>query len=96
MLIKKTLLAAAAVMSLAVPAAALAQDFGGYHDGWQGGARYDGGRYEQHRDFVWRQIEREREIRRDEWRARYEHRHFWRPYGGFYHDHGPREDYRPY
>jgi hypothetical protein len=72
MLIKKTLLAAAAVMTLAAPAAAMAQDFGGHHDA----ARFEPGRYEQRGNFAWRQVEREREIQRSEWRARFEHRHF--------------------
>jgi hypothetical protein len=80
MLIKKTLLAAAAVFTLAAPVAAMAQDFGGYHDG----GRYGAGRYEQRRNFAWRQVEREREIRRDEWRSRFEHRHFWHPDYGYY------------
>ncbi len=92
MLIKKTLLAAAAVMTLAAPAVAMAQDFGGYHDG----ARFEPGRYEQRRYFAWRQVEREREIQRNEWRARFDHRHFGSPYGGYSRDHDRRDEYRAY
>jgi hypothetical protein len=92
MLTKKTLLAAAAVITLAVPAAAMAQDFGGYRDG----GYHDAGRFEHHRYFGWRQMEREREMRRDYWRDRYEHRHYWRPDYGFYRDHDRWDEGRPY
>jgi hypothetical protein len=92
MLIRKMLLAAAAVMALAAPVAASAQDFGGY--GYD--HRPDFGRYEQRRDFYWRHIEREREIRREEWRARFDYRPGWHSDRGFYRDHGGWDDHRPY
>ena len=94
MLIKKALLAAAAVIALAAPAVASAQDFGGYRHGYDHRADY--GRYEGRHNFAWRQVEREREIRREMWRARFEHRHEWRQDRGFYGDHDGRGEYRSY
>ena len=96
MLIKKTLLAAAAVFALAAPAVASAQDFGGYRDGYGYDHRADYGRYEGRHNFAWRQIEREREIRREMWRARFEHRHEWRSDRGFHGEHRGWGEYRPY
>ena len=77
MLIKKMLLAAAAVMALAAPAAAMAQDYGGYHDGGRYSQRYEGRRYDtQRRDFAWRQVEREGRMRQPMWRAPSEQRSY--------------------
>ena len=81
MLIKKTLLAAAAVMSLAVPAAAMAQDYGGYHDGGRNSQRDEGQRYEQ---------------RQDKWRAPIEHRRYVQPERGFSRGHDREQGYRAY
>jgi hypothetical protein len=79
--LKIATLAAAAAVTLAVPAAALAQPY--YGGGWNG---YDR-RYDDRGD--WRRIEREREWRRQEdmRRWRWEHR-----YSGYGYDSG----YRPY
>jgi hypothetical protein len=96
MLIKKALLAAAAVISLAAPAVASAQDFSGYRDGYRQEQRADFGRHEQRRNFAWRQVEREREIRRDLWRARFEHHHAWRSDRGFHGEHRGSDEYRAY
>jgi len=74
--IKTGILAAAAALTLAVPAAALAQPFYGHDDGY--------GRYEQRYDRYdrgdWRRAERERErIRREEWRRlQWEREHAYR------------------
>jgi hypothetical protein len=61
MKIKTGLLAAAAALAVAVPAAAFAQPY--YGDNGYG--RYESVRRD-HDD--WRRIERQREIRREEWR----------------------------
>lgn len=100
MLIRKTLLAAAAVMTLAVPAAAMAQDYGGYHSDYGGGyrdsPRAEYGGYEHRRAFAWRRAEREREIRREMWRSRYEHRHFQGYRGGYQGEHAGWDHHRAY
>ena len=105
MLIKKMLLAAAAVMSLAVPAAAMAQGYGGYHDGgrysqayegqsYSGG--YDGQRYAQPRDYGWRRIEREPEMRQQMWGARSQHHRNWQSDNGSYRYQSHADGYRSY
>lgn len=72
--IKTGILAAAAALTLAVPAAALAQPYYGHDYG-----RYDS--YRRDRDD-WRRIERERELRREEWRRlQWEREHAYRGYG---------------
>ena len=77
MLIKKTLLAAAAVLTLAAPAVASAQEFYGYDHGYRDGYPHE--RYDQRRYFAFRRIERERELRRGLWRSHFEHRDYgWR------------------
>ena len=70
MMIKKTLLAAAAVIGLAAPAVASAQDFYGHGYGYADGYRHE--RFEQRRYFAWRRIERERAFRHHLWRSRFE------------------------
>jgi hypothetical protein len=80
-MIKKMLLAAAAVMTLAAPVAASAQEFYGYdHDRGYGYGqdyrdRYEHDRFEQRRFFAFRRLERERELRREFWRSHVEHRY---------------------
>ena len=74
--IKTGILAAAAALTLAVPAAALAQPYYGHDDGY--------GRYENRYDRGdWRRAERERErIRREELRRlQWEREHAYR--GGY-------------
>ena len=67
--IKTGILAAATVIALAAPAAAMAQ------------SRYDGGGFDRRDDF--RQIQRMRELRRTEElrRLRWQREHFRRDYG---------------
>ena len=74
MTIKTGILAAAAALTLAVPAIASAQPYYGH----------DYGRYETSRRdrYDWRRVERERERRREEWRRlRWEREHAYRGYG---------------
>ncbi len=79
MTLKTGILAAAAALTLAVPAAALAQPYYGSH----GYDRHeDFRRFERHGDFG--RIEREREFRRQEWRRlRFEREHSY-GYRGYY------------
>jgi hypothetical protein len=69
--IKTGILAAAAALTLAVPAAALAQPYG-YDNGY--------GRYEvRHDRDDWRRVERQRELRREELRRlQWEREHAYR------------------
>jgi hypothetical protein len=108
MLIKKALLAAAAVVSLAVPAAAMAQDYSGYRNGyndapygqtWRGDDRR-GASQDYRAERARFEYRREQERRHAYWRAH--HRQDWQAnaYGGSYdsrgYDHGGygRGDYR--
>ena len=73
--IKIGILAAAAALALAVPAAAFAQPY--YGD-------YGYGRHEEFRRDRddWRRAEREREVRREQWRRlQWEREHAYRGYG---------------
>jgi hypothetical protein len=74
--IKTCVLAAAAALTLTVPAAAFAQPVYGHSD-------Y--GRYETYRRDDWRRGERERELRRTEWRRlQWEREHARYGYGNPY------------
>ena len=90
---QKILLAAAAVVTLAVPAISMAQPYGGYHEGWRDAPRYEAPRYEAPRyETSWRyearreealrelRWERQREWRAAHWRAEHRGYYGYRPY----------------
>jgi hypothetical protein len=83
MTLKTGILAAAAALTLAVPAAALAQP--GYGSGYGYAPSYGYDRSDYRND--WRRVERERQIRRmmEMRRLRWEREHAFRD-GGFYGD----------
>ena len=65
---KKFLLAAAAVVTLAVPAISMAQPYYGYHEGWREAPRMETWRYEERREAALREARREEAIRAAHWR----------------------------
>lgn len=82
---KKYLLAAAAVVTLAAPAVSMAQPYYGDHEGWREAPRTENRRYEARREDAIREMrfEREREWRAAHWRAehrRHEGYYGYRPY----------------
>lgn len=96
MLLKKALLTAATVLTLAVPAAAMAQDYHGYYDGWRGPYRAEAWRGDHRwarddRREYWA-YRREQARREAYWRERRHHWREWRAYGYRYDD-GPRGYY---
>jgi hypothetical protein len=77
MTIKTGILAAAAALTLAVPAIASAQP---YYGGGYGRGAYAHRDWDRREDF--RRAERERELRREEWRRlQWEREHAYRGYG---------------
>ena len=81
---KKFLLAAAAVVTLAAPAVSMAQPYYGDREGWREAPRMETGwRHEARREEAMRELrwEREREWRAAHWR--WEHRHHDGYYGNY-------------